>query len=107
MNDCIFCKIIKKEIPADIFYENQDLIVFKDIAPKAPIHYLIVSKQHIKSINHLKEENKDLMGGMFLTAKKIADKLGLKDKGYKLTFNVGRGGGQIVDHLHLHILGGW
>ena len=107
MSDCIFCRIIKKEVPADIFYENQNLIVFKDIAPKAPIHYLIVSKQHIESINHLQEENKDLIGEMFLTAKKIADKLGLKDKGYKLTFNVGRGGGQIVDHLHLHILGGW
>ena len=107
MSDCVFCKIIKKEIPADIFYEDQNLIVFKDIEPKAPIHYLIVSKQHIESINHLKEENKDLMGEMFLTAKTIADKLGLKDRGYKLTFNVGRGGGQVIDHLHLHILGGW
>ena len=106
MNNCIFCKIIKKEIPADIFYEDQDLIVFKDIKPKAPIHYLIAPKQHIESVNHLEEENKDLIGVMFLTAKKIADKLGLKDKGYKLIFNVGRGG-QIIDHLHLHILGGW
>ncbi len=107
MNDCIFCKIVKKEIPADIFYEDQNLVVFKDIKPKAPIHYLVVPKQHIESVNHLEEENKDLIGLMFLTAKKIADKLGLKDKGYKLIFNVGRGGGQIIDHLHLHILGGW
>ena len=107
MTDCIFCKIIKKEIPSDVFYENPDLIVFKDIKPKAPIHYLIVPKQHIESVNHLKEENKELIGVMFLTAQKIADKLGIKDKGYKLIFNVGRGGGQIVDHLHLHILGGW
>jgi len=106
MNDCIFCKIINKEISADILYEDQDLVVFKDIKPKAPIHYLIVPKQHIKSVNDLKEENKDLISNMFLTAKKIADKLGIKDKGYKLIFNVGRGGGQIVDHLHLHILGG-
>jgi len=107
MSDCIFCKIIKKEIPSDIFYENQDLIVFKDIKPKAPLHYLIVPKQHIESVNHLQEENKELIGAMFLTAQKIADKLGIKDKGYKLIFNVGRGGGQIIDHLHLHILGGW
>ena len=107
MSDCVFCKIIKKEIPADFFYEDQYLIVLKDINPKAPIHYLIIPKQHIESINRLEEENISLMGGMFLTAKKIADKLGLKDKGYKLVFNVGRGGGQIVDHLHLHILGGW
>ena len=107
MSDCIFCKIIKKEIPADIFYEDQNLIVLKDIKPKAPIHYLIIPKQHIESVNHLKEENKDLIGVMFLTAQKIADKLGIKDKGYKLVFNVGRGGGQIIDHLHLHILGGW
>ena len=107
MSDCIFCKIIKTEIPADIFYEDQNLIVLKDIKPKAPIHYLIIPKQHIESVNHLKEENKDLIGVMFLTAQKIADKLGIKDKGYKLAFNVGRGGGQIIDHLHLHILGGW
>ena len=107
MSDCIFCKIIKKEIPADIFYEDQNLIVLKDIKPKAPIHYLIIPKQHIESVNHLKEENKDLIGVMFLTAQKIADKLGIKDKGYKLVFNVGRGGGQIIDNLHLHILGGW
>ena len=107
MDNCIFCKIIKKEIPSDIFYEDQEFIVLKDIKPKAPVHYLIIPKQHIESINHLKEENKGLIGAMFLTAQKIADKLGLKDKGYKLTFNVGRGGGQIIDHLHLHILGGW
>lgn len=107
MSNCIFCKIIKKEVPADIFYEDSNFIVFKDIKPKAPIHYLIVPKQHIQSVNDLKEENKELIGEMFLTAKKIADKLGIKDKGYKLIFNVGRGGGQLIDHLHLHILGGW
>jgi len=107
MKDCIFCKIAKKEEKAEIIHENDNLIVFKDIKPKAPIHYLIVPKKHIKSINELKEENKGLIGEMVLTAKKIAGKVGIKDSGYKLIFNVGRGGGQIVDHLHLHVLGGW
>ena len=107
MKDCIFCKIIRKEEPADIFYENDDLIVFKDINPQAPVHYLIVPKEHIESINDLESQHQDLMGRILLTTKEIAYKLGLKDKGYKLIFNVGRGGGQIIDHLHLHIKGGW
>ncbi len=107
MKDCIFCKIIKKEEKADIFYEDKDLIVFKDINPQAPIHYLVVPKEHIESVNDLKDKNKELIVKIILTAKQIAYKLGLKDKGYKLIFNVGRGGGQIIDHLHLHLLGGW
>jgi histidine triad (HIT) family protein len=81
------------------------IVFFKDINPKAPIHYLLIPKTHIESINSL--EDQDLAGQLLLTAKKIAAKLEIKDSGYKLIFNVGRGGGQEVDHLHLHILGGW
>jgi len=102
--DCIFCKIIKKEAPAEIVFENDKIIAFKDINPKAPIHILIVPKKHIVSINHIEKEDKTLLGELFLAAKKIAKEKNLE--GYKLLINVGRKGGQIIDHLHLHLLSG-
>ena len=104
--DCIFCKIINKEISSDIVYENDGFIVFKDTNPAAPIHLLLVPKVHISSVNDLKEKHKDLIGDLFLLAKKIAKEQKISH-GYKLNFNVGQKGGQIVDHLHLHLLGGW
>ncbi|GAG18461.1 unnamed protein product [marine sediment metagenome] len=107
MTDCIFCKIAQGEIPADIVYKEEDFIVFRDIEPKAPVHILIIPKKHIVSVNHLEQEDKDLIGRLFLVTKKVAESIGLKEKGYKLVFNVGKGGGQTVDHLHLHLLGGW
>ncbi len=103
---CLFCKIINKEIPADIVYENNKIIVFKDIYPKAPIHLLLLPKKHIPSVNHLKLSDKELIGELFLIAKKNAKLQGIAEKGYKLIFNVGKGGGQEVNHLHLHLLGG-
>jgi histidine triad (HIT) family protein len=102
---CIFCKILNKELPADIIYEDEKILAFKDIHPKAPIHILIIPKDHIISVDHLKEENKELIGELVLVAKKIAEMKGLST-GYKLTINVGKDGGQEVDHLHLHLLGG-
>ena len=105
--NCLFCKIINKENPADIIYEDDKFVVFKDIKPKAPIHFLIVPKQHILSIQHLELKHKELIGELFLLAKKIAKKENIAKKGYKLVFNVGRGGGQIIDHIHLHLLAGW
>ncbi len=105
--DCIFCKIANKEMDSEIVYEDDNFIAFKDISPRAPIHILIVPKKHIASVNHLKEEHKELIGSMFLVAQKVVEQLGIRDKGYKLAFNVGKDGGQIVDHLHLHVLGGW
>ena len=102
--DCIFCKIIKKEAPAEIVFENDQVVAFKDINPKAPIHILIVPKKHIVSINHIEKEDKTLLGELFLAAKKIAKEKNLE--GYKLLINVGRKGGQIIDHLHLHLLSG-
>ena len=107
MEDCIFCKIVKQDMKAEIIHEDAEIIAFKDINPKAPVHVLIVPKIHIVSINHLKEENKALVGQLFLNAKKVAEKVGVKETGYKLVFNVGEGGGQLVNHLHLHLLGGW
>ncbi|MDD5547765.1 MAG: histidine triad nucleotide-binding protein [Candidatus Pacebacteria bacterium] len=105
MADCIFCKIINREIPADFVLENDKLVAFKDIKPSAPIHYLIVPKEHIQSIAHLEGNHRDVLASLIYSAKDLASKLNLK--GYKLAFNVGREGGQIVDHLHLHLMGGW
>lgn len=102
---CIFCSIAKKEVVSDIIFENKDLMVVKDIKPSAPIHYLVVPKEHIQSIAHLEGNHKEVLASLIYSAKEEAKKLGLK--GYKLVFNVGREGGQMVDHLHLHLLGGW
>jgi histidine triad (HIT) family protein len=105
--DCIFCKIINKETKAEIVYEDEKIVAFKDIKPEAPLHLLIVPKKHIPSVDHLELFDKELIGELFLTAQKIARDQGVSQTGYKLFFNVGKGAGQIVDHLHLHLLGGW
>ncbi|MCK4355301.1 histidine triad nucleotide-binding protein [Candidatus Parcubacteria bacterium] len=107
MSNCLFCKIINKEQPADIIYEDEKFIAFNDIAPKAPIHILIIPKKHIQSVNHLETKDKELIGELFLLAKQIAKEQKISKTGYKLIFNVGRGGGQIIDHIHLHLLAGW
>lgn len=104
--DCIFCNIINKEISANVIYEDKNFIIFEDIKPSAPVHLLIVPKEHIASVNDLEEKHKELIGDLFLLAKKIAKQEGVSD-GYKLAFNTGRKSGQLVDHLHLHLLGGW
>ena len=103
--DCVFCKIINKEIPTNFIYEDELVLAFEDIKKDAPIHYLIVPKEHIQSIIYLQENHQEIISKLIFTAKNIAEKIGLK--GYKLIFNVGREGGQIIDHLHLHLLGGW
>lgn len=103
--DCIFCKIVKKEIPSQEVGEGDAWIAFKDIKPSAPVHILVVPKNHIESIAHLVPEHNGIVSELIFAAKDIANKFGLK--GYKLVFNVGPEGGQIIPHLHLHILGGW
>ncbi len=105
MKDCIFCKIINKEIPSDLVFENEEIVVFKDINPKAPIHFLIVPKKHISSVDEVSKDDKNVLGELILTAKEVAKKIGISDFGYKLTINVGEGGGQEVFHLHVHLLG--
>ena len=102
MKNCLFCKIINKEVPSDIIYEDEKVIAFKDIHPKAPVHFLIIPKKHISSVDHLEIEDKTLMGELILAAQKIAREKNLK--GYRLQINVGRPAGQIIDHLHLHLL---
>lgn len=105
MTDCIFCKIISHEIPSELVEETQSLVVFKDHNPKAPVHLLIVPKKHVESIAYLEDIDKELISSMIYAAKETAARQGLL--GYRLSINVGRDGGQIVDHLHLHLLGGW
>lgn len=105
MSDCIFCKIVNKETDTPLLYEDDKLVVFNDINPSAPVHILIVSKKHIESIKKVEEEDGDLLGEMILRASKIAGEKNLE--GYKLIFNVGRKGGQEIDHIHLHLIGGW
>lgn len=100
--DCIFCKIVNKEEDASIVYEDEKFIVFHDIAPKSPFHVLVVPKRHIDSVASLTEDDRELAGDLLLTAKKVADEFELT--GYKLQFNVGYEGGQMVDHIHLHLL---
>lgn len=104
--DCIFCDIINKKSPAEILYEDDEFIVFRDVKPSAPIHLLIVPKEHIASVNDIEDKHKELIGDLFLLAKKLAVQENIND-GYKLTFNIGRKGGQLIDHLHLHLMGGW
>lgn len=103
---CLFCKIANHEQDTDIIYEDEAIIVFKDINPKASVHLLIVPKKHIDSINELEEVDKELMSDMIFLAKKLASENKISKSGYRLTFNVGRGGGQIIDHIHLHLIGG-
>ncbi len=100
--DCLFCKIIKKELPSEIVYEDDKVLAFKDINPQAPVHFLIVPKKHIPSVDHVEFQDKELMGDLILAAQKIAKEKKLS--GYKLQINVGRSAGQVVDHLHLHLL---
>ena len=104
--DCVFCKIIKKEIPAEVVFEDEDVFAFKDIHPIAPVHILIIPKKHIESINDLKEEDTNLAGKMIMTAKKIAKDFDISEKGYKLLIRTGEWGGQEVPHIHLHLIGG-
>lgn len=103
---CIFCAIIRKEKPADIVYENDDVIAFLDIHPKAPVHILIAPKKHIPSMKDIEEDDRSSIAEMLFSSKKIARDQKIDD-GYKLVFNVGRKGGQVIDHLHAHLLGGW
>jgi len=104
MEDCLFCKIINKEIPASIIYETDDVTAFNDIAPQAPTHILIVPKQHIKSTEYITEQNSGIAGRLVAAASKIAKDLNLE--GYRLVFNCNEIAGQTVFHLHCHLLGG-
>ena len=104
--DCLFCKIIADEIPADIIYESTDAIAFRDINPQAPTHVLIVPRQHIATINDLENSDTDAVGQLFLAARDVAKQEGFAEDGYRATMNCNAAAGQTVFHIHLHLLGG-
>ena len=104
--DCIFCKIVAGEIPSEFLYQDEEVIAFRDINPIAPTHLLIVSKKHIPSLLHLTDAEAPLIGHMTQVANQLAREHGVADSGYRLVINCGKEGGQLVPHLHMHLLGG-
>lgn len=106
MEDCIFCKIINREIPSDIVYEDDEIIAFKDINPAAPIHILVIPKKHIPSLVELEKEDEILVGKIYSVINKIAEEQGVKESGYRVIVNCGKDAGQEVAHLHFHLLAG-
>ncbi len=104
--DCLFCRIANQEIPSDMIYQDDQLFAISDISPQAPIHKLIIPRKHIPTINDITHEDSHLIGDMVQTAKTLAKQLNIDESGYRLVFNVNRGAGQAVFHIHLHLLGG-
>lgn len=104
--DCLFCKILAGTIPADIVYESEHAIAFRDINPQAPSHVLIIPRAHIATINALDADNASVVSSLFLAAKQIAQEEGIAESGYRVAMNCNAGAGQTVFHLHLHLLGG-
>lgn len=106
MEDCIFCKIVKGEIPSTKKYEDEEVLAFLDIEPEAPTHILIIPKKHVENLSKTSDTDKDLLGKVLLTAKKIADSENIS-QAFKLTTNNGQFAGQVVMHMHFHLIGGW
>ncbi len=106
MNDCIFCKIINKEIPSTIVYEDEEILAFKDIHPVTPVHILVIPKKHISSLAEIKKEDEAVIGKIYTAINKIAKQEGILEKGFRVIVNCGEDGGQEVKHLHFHLLGG-
>lgn len=104
MNNCLFCRIVRKEIPSRTVHEDENSYAFHDINPQAPTHILVIPKKHVPGVAELEKPDESLVGGLVLTAKQIAGSLGLKS--YRLVFNSGPEAGQSVFHIHLHLLGG-
>ncbi len=106
MDNCIFCKIINGEIPSQKVYEDEKVLVFKDINPEAPVHILVVPKEHIESANDINEENSSIIGHIFVVIAKVTKDLGIDKNGYRIVNNCGKDGLQTVPHLHFHVFGG-
>jgi histidine triad (HIT) family protein len=103
---CLFCNILEKKIPADVVYEDDHALAFRDIRPVAPTHVLVIPKKHIAAIHDLEAEHVETMGQMMLAARNVAEQLGLVDDGFRLVVNDGDQAGQTVHHIHVHVLGG-
>jgi len=106
MSETLFSKIIKREIPADILYEDDEVLAFRDISPQAPVHFLVIPKQAIATLNDIQPRQAELIGKMVLAAQKIARDEGIAEEGYRLVMNCNENGGQTVFHIHMHVLGG-
>ena len=106
MDECIFCKLINKEIPAKVVYEDDRILAFDDINPQAPVHVLLIPKEHFVSLNDIPEEKEDLLGHILSKARQVASDKGIKESGYRIVLNTGRDSGQDVFHIHFHVLGG-
>ena len=106
MEDCIFCKIVKGEIPSKKVYEDDKVIAFNDISPEAPVHFLVIPKEHIESVNYINEKNADIISHIFVVINKLVNELGIAESGYRIVNNTGEEGGQTVKHMHFHVLGG-
>ena len=104
--ECIFCQIVAGKVPSEIFYRDEEVIAFGDINPQAPTHLVIIPQKHIPSLTHLPEGQLPLIGHMVNIANQLAKKEGISEKGYRLVINCGEQGGQLVPHLHMHLLGG-
>ena len=104
--DCIFCKIVAGEVPTEILYQDEEVVAFRDINPQAPTHLIIIPKRHIPSLAHLSETELPLIGHMVNLANQLAKREGIAESGYRLVINCGKQGGQLVPHLHMHLLGG-
>ncbi|MGI6562909.1 MAG: histidine triad nucleotide-binding protein [Clostridia bacterium] len=104
--DCIFCKIVKGEIPSTKVYENDRVLAFKDIHPQAPVHIIVIPKEHIPDAEHINSENASILADIFLAIKEIAKLTGVNESGYRIINNCGKAAGQTVFHLHFHLLGG-
>jgi histidine triad (HIT) family protein len=106
MADCIFCKIVQGEIPADVVYTDAEVVGFRDINPQAPVHIVLIPRVHVENLSAVDESHGEVLAGLCLAAGKIAQAEGIADSGYRVVTNAGPAAGQSVDHLHLHILGG-
>ena len=104
--DCLFCRIIRKELPAKIIYEDDDILSFEDINPQAPVHVLVIPKKHISSSLEIKNEDNELIGRLFQAANRLAREKGIDERGFRTVINCNAEAGQTVFHLHLHLLGG-
>ncbi|NLG63590.1 MAG: histidine triad nucleotide-binding protein [Candidatus Cloacimonetes bacterium] len=104
--DCLFCRIVRREIPSQIVHETDELLAFRDIDPKAPLHVLIVPKRHISTVNDVEPSDAALLGQLFVAARTIAAEQGVAEDGYRLVVNTNAGAGQTVFHIHMHLLGG-
>ena len=106
MEETLFTKIIARQIPAKIAYEDERYVVIHDISPQAPVHVLVIPKLHIATVNDLEEQHSVLMGKLFMVVKRLAAQWNIVAQGYRLRVHVGRGGGQLIDHIHMHLLSG-